>query len=85
MRPCIVIYGGKTAAKLINEVYALNCENWTWKKLFSLDGPPPAEEFQFFQISHQTAGLIVSQALWLLQLVDVKWELSANELPGSVW
>jgi hypothetical protein len=53
--------------------------------LFSLDGPPPAEDFIFFQISHQTAGLIVSETLWLLQLVDVKWELTANELPGSVW
>lgn len=25
MEPCVVIYGGKTNAKLVNEVYALNC------------------------------------------------------------
>lgn len=73
MHPCVILYGGKTNGKLVNEVFALNCENWVWKKLFSLDGPPTSDESQFFKITEHTAGLIVANSLWLLQLVDVKW------------
>jgi len=36
----MILYGGKVKGKQVNEAYALNCETWTWKKLFSLDGPP---------------------------------------------
>lgn len=43
MDPCMIMYGGRTNNKNINEVYALNCETWVWKKLFSLDGPPIAD------------------------------------------
>lgn len=80
MDPCMIMYGGRTNNKNINEVYALNCETWVWKKLFSLDGPPIAdpEQYIFFKINNQIAGLIVSNSLWLLHVADVKWELSAN-------
>jgi hypothetical protein len=53
--------------------------------LFSIDGTPTSEENLFFKISETVAGLVVANSLWLLQVGDVKWELPANELPGSIW
>lgn len=73
MHPCIIMYGGKANGKNLNEVYALNCETWIWKKLFSIDGPPTSDDNNFFKISNLTAGLIVAGNLWLLQISDVKW------------
>lgn len=81
----MIMYGGRTNNKTINEVYSLNCQTWVWKKLFSIDGTPTSEENLFFKISETVAGLVVANSLWLLQVGDVKWELPANELPGSIW
>ena len=73
MNPCMIMYGGKVNGKNVNEVFALNCSNWTWKKLFSLDGPTAGEYLKFFKISNTTAGLINSSSLWLFYVADVKW------------
>lgn len=78
MGPCMILFGGKAKDKQLNEVFALNCSNWTWKKLFSLEGPPIHPQSFPFKISEEKMGLIVGDTLWILQLNDVKWDLNAN-------
>ena len=40
LAPYFFIYGGMTQEKkILFDIYALNCENYTWKRFFSLEGP----------------------------------------------
>lgn len=40
MNKCLVLYGGKSGDKFLNDIHALNLETLVWKKLFTFEGPP---------------------------------------------
>jgi len=47
--PHLIIYGG-LEKKLLNEMYVLNCRTMIWKKMFSLESPPPRLAGAFLQL-----------------------------------
>ena len=75
MDPCAILFGGKSFAtppKVLNDVYALNCSTWTWKKLFTLEGPPASDQYKIAKINNNKL-LVVGKEVWTLSLKDVKW------------
>lgn len=41
------MYGGKNISapqKSLNDLFALNINTWVWKKLFTIEAPPPSED-----------------------------------------
>lgn len=73
MGSCMILYGGRSGDKLYNDIFALNTQNWTWKKLFTLEGPPTSSETLFCKLNETVACLVFPGQLWFLHIEDVKW------------
>lgn len=93
-QPYLIVYSG-LEKKLLNDMYALNTRTGIWKKMFSLESPPPRLFGGFVQLKdrkyliggckHPENGTDLYSDAWSLSFANVNWEVSGGDVPGSVW
>lgn len=76
-------------------MYVLNLKTMSWKKMFSLESPPARLSGAFLQLKdrkyliggckHPETPTDLYGDIWSLSFANVNWEVSASDLPGSVW
>jgi hypothetical protein len=64
----ILLFGGKSDKKHLNDMYCLDTKTWGWKKLFSIEGPPCGsfDEARLMQVSETKVMLVSLSFIWVL-------------------
>lgn len=74
-------------------MFCLNVDNMMWRRIFSLEGPPPRLYGSFVNMGSRKYLIggnslpdnVVLNDIWSLSLENVMWSSSSLELPGLLW
>jgi len=87
----LIIYGGLSIQdKPYNDMYALNVENFVWRKFFSLKWPPARLHAAFVHLGRKKFFIggtsypenLLFNDIWFCTFTKVKWETQSLDLPG---